>query len=282
MNRRHLNPAEFARVKKIAYREAGIDLVESKVQMASARVRTRMKEAGIGDFTAYLAHAEKNPAELARLVDQLTTNETRFFREPKHWEMLAKEFWPKAKPPLRVWCAAASTGEEPYTISMSMLENVPGHTARDARILATDISPTVLATAKAGRYTVDRLKGVPAALRSRYFTQDRQDPEWMVASQRLRAPLSFAQLNLMNPWPMRGPFDLILLRNVMIYFDAPTRHWLCRRMASLLRPGGLLLIGHSETLGDNSPGLKRARPAVYIRNNDRVQVGSRAEEVSAA
>lgn len=279
MKQKYLDTAEFKRVCSIAYRCAGIDIAENKVQMASARVRTRMRALSIEGFSEYLDLAEKDKAELGRLVDQLTTNETRFFREPAHFDFVAKHVWPKARTPLRVWCAAASTGEEPYTIAMSILEN-PGAGTRGAKILATDLSPTVLETARKACYDESRLKGVETKLRKRYFKPSDQPDEHMVVP-KVRNMLHFAVLNLMGAWPMKGPFDIIFLRNVMIYFDAPTRQWLCRRMASLLRPGGYLLIGHSETLGRSAPGLNSVQPAVYRRNNEAVVVGRRERKDAA-
>ena len=272
MTQKYLNPAEFKRVCSIAYRCAGIDIAKNKVQMASARVRTRMRELSISDFSKYLDRAEKDKVELGRLVDQLTTNETRFFREPAHFDFVAKNIWPLARSPLRVWCAAASTGEEPYTIAMSILEN-PGGGTHGAKILATDLSPTVLGTARRGGYDESRIKGVDSKLRARYFKASENGEHVVVP--KVRNMVHFAVLNLMGAWPMKGPFDVIFLRNVMIYFDAPTRQWLCRRMATLLRPGGHLLIGHSETLGRSAPGLNSVQPAVYRRNDERVVVGGR-------
>ncbi|MFK8000450.1 MAG: protein-glutamate O-methyltransferase CheR [Polyangiales bacterium] len=278
MTPKYLDAGEFKRVCAIAYRCAGIDIGANKVQMASARVRTRMRALSISDFTQYLDLAERDKVELGHLVDQLTTNETRFFREPAHFDFVAKNVWPTAQSPLRVWCAAASTGEEPYTIAMSILEN-PGRGTPGAKILATDLSPTVVETAKKACYDESRLKGVDSKLRKRYFKPSGQPNQYVVVP-RARNMLHFAVLNLMGAWPMKGPFDIIFLRNVMIYFDAPTRQWLCRRMATLLRPGGHLLIGHSETLGRSAPGLNSVQPAVYRRNNEPVFVGRRGGQAA--
>jgi chemotaxis protein methyltransferase CheR len=208
--------------------------------------------------------ADASRRELAHMVDLLTTNKTSFFREPAHFDVLRDAVVPAfgaAPGGLRLWSAGCSSGEEPYTMAMVLREALADPAWRGARILATDISERVLARARAGVYPDETAADVDPALLRRHFARD---PEggW-AAGAALRARIQFAPLNLMGPWPMRGPFHAIFCRNVMIYFDKPTQGALVNRYYDLLAPGGYLFVGHSESLSAVDHAFAYVQPAVY-------------------
>lgn len=269
-----LTEVEFERVSKTAYRLAGLHMSATKRSMVSGRLRQRLRATGLASFDVYLDMVDRSAPEQVQFVDVLTTNETRFYREQKHFDLLESQVWPKSEGPIKVWSAASSTGEEPYSIAISLLNTAP-KLAASAKILATDIAPSVLESARRGVFSKDRTRNVPKAAHAKYFRDFPDDPRKVELVPQVKRMVKFARLNLMSGWPMSGGFDLILLRNVMIYFDAPTRAWLGRRMATMLAPGGFLFIGHAESLGDNAQGLSRVQPAVYRRNTEAVRVGLR-------
>jgi chemotaxis protein methyltransferase CheR len=249
-----LSSAEFDRVAKIAHREAGLSLSEAKRAMIASRLTRRLRATGLADFAAYLAllESEHGKDERQHLISALTTNVTNFFRENHHFQTLESEILPmlatraQAGQRVRIWSAGCSTGQEPYSIAMSVLRTVPDAARLDIRILATDIDATVLAVAKNGRYPAQQLEAVDPALKRQFFASAPGGD--LEAGDTLRGLISFRHLNLIGPWPVRGPFDVIFCRNVVIYFDAETQASLWPRFHHVLAPGGTLFIGHSERL----------------------------------
>ncbi|MDX2052210.1 MAG: CheR family methyltransferase [Polyangiaceae bacterium] len=259
-----LSAAEFERVAHLAYEAAGLEYRDGKQALVGTRLQRRMRLLGVASYSSYLDLVEADPKELAEMVDVLTTNKTNFFRESRHFDLLVEEGFgvSAAEEPLRIWSAGCSTGEEPYTLAMLLAEQLEPSAFRQARILATDISSRVLGVARAAIYDEDQLVGVDEARRAKHF-------ERVPAGHRVRAPLRervhVARLNLMESWPMRGPFHAIFCRNVMIYFDLPTRLRVVGRFYDLLAPGGLLFIGMSESLGQTGHPFHYVEPAVYRR-----------------
>src|SRR6185295_2415984 len=208
--------------------------------------------------------------EFTHLIDALSTNLTSFFREQDHFVHLEQQFLPglvdrktrAGRKDIRAWSAGCSTGEEPYTIAMTVLSALPK--GWDVRILATDLSTAVLATAREGVYETGRLASIPTKLRAR-FTTTQRDRLMGKMSDELRQVIRFAQLNLMGPWPFRGPMDFIFCRNVMIYFDKPTQQRLINRFCEMLAPGGLLFTGHSESLTGVAHRFDYVQPTIYAK-----------------
>lgn len=263
-----LTPTQFARITGMLYDHSGIRMREGKEGLVRARLAKRLRALNLSDYDAYLSYVEKEPdrTEFAEMIDVLTTNKTSFLRESSHFDFLRDEVFPTLSGPVRLWSAGCSSGEEPYTLAMLMQETFENAAARDVRVLATDISHRVLATAKAGSYSAEIMADVPAAWLKRYWTR-RTDGGRDVyeASAALRKLVHFAKLNLMEKWPMQGPFDAILCRNVMIYFDKGTQQKLVERYHALLKPGGYLFVGHSESLTGLAHRFKYVQPAVYVK-----------------
>jgi chemotaxis protein methyltransferase CheR len=258
-----LSAEDFSRVRRIAYQRAGLAIPAGKEGLVRSRVSRRLRERRIATFAEYLNTVEKEGGEeMVKLIDLLTTNKTDFFREMAHFDYLRQTIVPRVASsgkPMRVWSAGCSSGEEPYTLSMVLHEALPAR--HEFRILATDISTQVVAAARKGVYAEAQLSDVSPERRAKWFSPTPDGGG--AASNALRAPISFANLNLMAPWPMTGPFDLILCRNVMIYFDKPTITTLVNRYYDLLTPGGHLFIGHSESLTAVDHRYRYVQPAVY-------------------
>jgi chemotaxis protein methyltransferase CheR len=268
-----LAPHHFERIAELLHDHAGIRMRAGKEGLVRARLAKRLRALGLTDFDAYLSIVEQEPSrrEFTEMVDVLTTNKTSFFREQAHFDFLHDVVLPACPGPIRLWSAGCSSGEEPYTLAMLLNEGCDAHAVRSARILATDISHRVLATAKAGRYPADSLAEAPAGWLQKYWrpvaaTEGRPgEPPRVEATNALRGLIQFGRLNLMEPWPMRGPFDAIFCRNVMIYFDKATQQELVNRYWGLLRPGGYLFVGHSESLTGLTHRFTYVQPAVYVR-----------------
>lgn len=260
-----LSSQEFQAIGRIVKQHAGVDLHDGKEELVRSRVSRRLRALELPDFRAYLAYLEQHrEQELVELLDVVTTNKTHFFREAQHFDFLQRTFCgspPTA--PLRFWSAGCSSGEEPYSLAMLLAEQLPAVHARAVRILATDISRPVLQRAHAARYRLSESTGLEAARVSKHCTREPGDV--IEVKPELRAVVRFARLNLMERWPMRGPFHAILCRNVMIYFDRPTRERLVERFRQLLAPGGYLLVGHSESLSGLKHGFDYVAPATYQR-----------------
>lgn len=245
---------DFAALAKLVHDECGIVLADAKKGLVVSRLSRRLRDLNLCNFGQYcrLLQSDSGADERAKLISALTTNVTKFFREDHHFRALEKQILPKLverarrRGRVRIWSAGCSTGEEPYSIAMELFDLCPEAHSLDIRILATDIDPQVLLIASAGRYPDTAVAGVPASRRSRYFTVSGGTFE---VSQALREFITFAPLNLVGQWPIRGPFDVILCRNVVIYFDVKTQEILWKRFAGLIPPSGHLFIGHSERLG---------------------------------
>ena len=248
---------------------AGIDLHDGKRSMVEGRLARRMSNLGT-DLAGYAQRCAGDPAEQAVMIDLLTTNHTAWRREPTHFTDLEVRVLPAVaraqtqaiRPRLRIWCAAAATGEEPYTIALSLLRALPQIDSWDAMILCTDISGRALAKARAGIYSPERIAALDPGDKA-LAVEAAADGAYRVRS-RLRLLVDFARLNLMESWPMRGPFDAIFCRNVMIYFDRKTQEVLVNRLAGLLAKGGTLYVGHSESLNAISHPLRSIAPATYV------------------
>ncbi|MBI5060038.1 protein-glutamate O-methyltransferase [candidate division KSB1 bacterium] len=269
-----LRDSDFKAICRLAYDTAGIHLTDAKRELVQARLGKRLRQLGLDSFDQYLRRLreDKTSAELISMLDALSTNLTSFWRESQHFDYLREHVLPPAFERikagadirLRAWSAGCSTGEEPYGLTMVILDALPPNLRADIGILATDLSTRVLGIAKQGGYPETRVKDVPSAMRSRFFhlSRDRRDVIYQVTDE-VRSRVKFARLNLMQNWPMHGPFDVILCRNVMIYFDKPTQAKLVGRYFDLLRPGGYLFIGHSESLTGIDHKYRYAEPTIY-------------------
>lgn len=247
-------PADFAAIADYAYREFGLSLQSSKKDLVYSRLVKRVRELGLPDFAAYCSRLTGPEAEAERdtLVSALTTNVTHFFRETHHFDLLASEVLkPKlaalrAGARLRIWSAGCSSGMEPYSMAMTVLDSLPDAGSLNVKILATDVDPAILARARAGIYAPEETRPIPDRMKGGGYGLAADGRHQITP--RVAALVRFAELNLMQDWPVRGPFDVIFCRNVAIYFDKATQARLWQRFATLLAPGGLLCIGHSERL----------------------------------
>jgi chemotaxis protein methyltransferase CheR len=250
---------EFLHLRDFIHAHSGIALSEHKRALVCSRLAKRLRHYNLQHYSDYyrlLTESDPDGVELVAMINSITTNKTDFFREPHHFQFLAKEVFPayrnnpKHERPLRLWSAAASTGEEAYSLAMTALESMPCFGDRDICILATDIDTDVLSRAENGIYTQEQAKHIPEALLRRYFLKGQGDHEGeILAKPVLKSLVHFRRLNLQdNPWPMKTPFDVILCRNVLIYFDKPTQLKLFQRMAGMLKTGGYLMLGHSEAI----------------------------------
>lgn len=242
--------ADFERVRKLIYQHAGISLSPIKQDMVYSRLARRLRATGKKSFGEYLNMLEQgNPQEWERFVNSLTTNLTSFFREPHHFPIFAeqlKKLGPRR--PIRVWCCASSTGEEPYSLAMTVLETF-GANAGQVSIVASDLDTSVLATARQGIYPMERVEKIEPERLRKFFLKGTGAQEGMVSVRpEVRRLVEFQRINLLDPsWPVRGPLDVIFCRNVMIYFDKPTQHKILSRFAPMLHGDGLLFAGHSES-----------------------------------
>lgn len=261
-----LRPNQFRHIAKIAKERWGLDLTEKKASLVQNRMAKHLLRSPFASLEDYLAHMGDAPTEqeLLEFFDILSTNTTSFFRESRHFDYLAEHVYPDLNAShtrrVRIWSAACSNGAEPYTIAMHAEQHLKDFASFDFKILATDLSDSALAHARRAVYEAPALDSVPKELHRTCF--EREGTSFRIAD-RLRRVVSFHQLNLMDAWPMKGPFDVIFLRNVMIYFDAPTRERLVNRMRDLLRPAGLLIVGSAETISGFDTDFTTVRPAIY-------------------
>jgi len=249
-----LTPRDFAAIAAILMDEAGISLSDGKANLVYSRLAKRLRLLGLRNFGDYVAlvRGPQGVEERQAMIAALTTNVTRFFREPHHFEHLKTVILPplltKAQQgnKIRLWSAACSSGQEPYSMALTLLSLLPDAPKYDIRILATDIDPNMLAAGEAGLYDSSHTEAVPAALRSRWFVPAHDGTGRLQIGPEARALVSFRKINLIGNWPMRGKFQAIFCRNVVIYFDNPTQEKIWSRILPLLDPGGALYIGHSE------------------------------------
>lgn len=260
---------DFNRVRALIYKKAGISLAESKQEMVYSRLARRLRTIGISSFSIYLDELEsgRNKEEWEAFTNALTTNLTSFFRESHHFPILA-DHARKIKGALTVWCSASSTGEEPYSIAMTLCE-VFDSLSPPAQIIATDIDTNVLTTAANGVYTIDKLDKMTDARVKRFFLKGKGAQTGLVRIRpELRKLVTYKQLNLLSDgWPVSGQFDIIFCRNVMIYFDKPTQAKILARFIPLMKPDALLFAGHSENFLYSSDALKLRGKTVYELSN---------------
>ncbi len=271
-----LGDAEFQFLRKFVREHCGISLGEHKRQLVQGRLLRRLRALGLKEFGSYCDLLRRDPlSELGELASVISTNVTSFFREVHHYDLLVDELLPRwleqkrrEGAPLRIWSAGCSTGEEPYALAMVLAEAVEKHGAGgvDAKILATDLSPQALETARRGVYPLDRLGGLSDEYRRRWMLRGTGEYEGLASVHpRLRELVTIQPLNLLHEWPMKGPFDAIFCRNVVIYFDQPTKQRLFRRYAELLPVGGYLFLGHSESLHGINDDFELIGRTVYRR-----------------
>jgi len=269
-------PRDFARVRALIYRQAGISLSEGKQEMVYSRLARRLRAKGISTFSAYLDGLElgSDSGEWEAFTNALTTNLTAFFREAHHFPLLAEHML-RAKGPLTIWCSASSTGEEPYSIAMTACEAF-GTLNPPVSIIATDIDTNVLETAANGVYPSDRIDKMAQDRVKRFFLRGKGERSgWVRVRPELREMVIYKPLNLLAPaWPLGGPFDVIFCRNVMIYFDKPTQSKILSRFAPLMKPDGLLFAGHSENFLHVSDVFRLRGKTVYELNRGAHAVGS--------
>ncbi len=255
--------ADHQAISTFVYDAAGILMPPGKMQLVYGRLAPRVRACGLTNFADYIRRIEKDADERTQALDALTTNHTSFFRESHHFDHFLEHAWPaldqrlSMRGKVRIWSAACSSGEEPYSLLMAMFGKERGNGQRlsrtDLRVLGTDLSTEILAAAEAGRYSLDTASGVPQSLRSIWMNRTDDEAE---VHPLIRERVSFRKLNLLEAWPMKGMFDAIFCRNVMIYFDEPTKERLQTRLAACLVPGGFLYIGHSERLSPSvAPGF---------------------------
>ena len=271
-NRVILSPAHFQRVARVLHRESGIAMPDTKISLANSRLAKRLRALDLHDFDDYcrLVESDAGEDERAQMLAALTTNVTRFFREPHHFDdlksgvldpLIAKA---KSGARVRLWSAGCSSGEEPYSMAITLLSLLPDAARLDVKILATDIDPNVLAHAKAATYPAKSVAEVPDPVRKRYFTSMGDNVQ---VSDALSQLITFRKLNLIHPWPFKGSFDAIFCRNVVIYFDDATQRTLWGNFARFLKPGGRLYIGHSERVtGDATSTLKNVGLTTYQKS----------------
>lgn len=247
----------FEQLAKIVYEESGLVLLAEKATMVSSRLRHRLKSLNIHNLNDYCDFVLSNEGKIEKklMISALTTNVSSFFREPHHFELLRDQLAPnmqkelKKGNPVRVWSAGCSTGQEPYSIAMTLAALDPIFQSGDFRILATDIDPEVIQTAKHGKYDTSKLHDVEPEFLSKYLIKDAdQTQNSFMFSQDIKNMITFKELNLIQPWPMRRQFDAIFCRNVVIYFDTITQDALWPRFKTMLKSNGTMFVGHSERI----------------------------------
>ncbi|WP_343525744.1 protein-glutamate O-methyltransferase [Sphingomonas sp.] len=269
-----LRPRDFDRLAAYIYNECGIRLPPAKITMIEGRLRRRVRAHGLSslsDYCGWLFQDAHMEGEREHLLNAVTTNKTDFFREPKHFDYLTGSVLPRLRDEgvrrIRVWSAACSTGAEPYTLAMLLDAFAQDKGGPDYGILATDLDSEVLKTARRGVYPAAMLDPVPASLRNRYVMRS-SDParSEMRIVPMLRSAIGFGQLNLMDErYPVGDPMDIIFCRNVLIYFDKPTQEKVVRRLTECLRPGGLIFLGHSESIAGMNLSLRPVANTVFER-----------------
>jgi len=258
--------ADFARVQALIYQRAGISLHDGKHAMVYSRLSRRLRDTGHTSFHDYLCWLETHDGpEWQEFVNALTTNLTAFFREQHHFEIFASHLRSRPSANWRVWCNAASTGEEPYSIVITALEALGANAS--FKLTASDIDSRVLATAAQGVYRLDSVKGLSPERLQKFFLKGKGGNAGMVrAKPELRRAIDFMSVNLIrDDWPFKEPFDVVFCRNVMIYFDAPTQRRVLERIHRVLKPGGMLFVGHAENFSESKDLFTLRGKTVYER-----------------
>ncbi len=257
-----MSAAAFAGIAALAKAEAGLVMPPNKLNMVQSRLRPRLAELGLETYDQYASFVASADGlgERRHMLSALTTNVSHFFRENHHFEMLREQVLPELATraregkSVRIWSAGCSSGQEPYSIAMTILEHAPELAALDTLILATDIDPRILETAAAGRYSENQITAIPEPMAARHLHEAANQ---FSVNDTVRKLVRFRELNLFNPWPMRTRFDIIFCRNVVIYFDSETQNSLWPRFEAALRPDGWLFLGHSERVSESYSHLFR-------------------------
>ena len=274
---RPLSDREFRLLQQLIYRDAGIHLSDAKKALVSGRLTRRLRALGYENFTTYYEHVETDPVERTSMLDCISTNETSFFREPKQFEYLDEVFLPRwralgdsgAIPKrIRAWSAACSTGEEPYSIAMILASHFPAEDGWSVEVLASDLSTRALAAAREGVWSVERGNNIPEHLKKAWMLRGiRSEEGRMRAHPRLKSMIEFRHINLNDrDYGVRGSFDLIFCRNVLIYFSRESKAHVIDKLQQHLSPSGLLFLGHAESLTGTSHALESAGPTIYRRS----------------
>lgn len=267
-----ITKTEYDQIRTLLYDESGISLGESKQSLVVSRLSKRLRDLDLDSFEAYyeFVTSDTSGAEFTRMLDLLSTNKTDFFREPKHFEFLRDQILPslEREKRIRIWSSACSTGEEPYTIAITLREGVKNPAQWNFGILASDISTRVLAHAAEGLYAQERISTVPDEVAHRHFLKGKGNKAGLVkVKPHLSDMITFRHLNLMSEkFPIKSPLDLIFCRNVMIYFDRPTQERLIGKFFRYLKPGGHLFIGHSESLQWLKHDFSTIAPTIYRKD----------------
>lgn len=267
-----LSDAEYDQLCTMIVEQTGISMGESKRQLVYRRVSGRLKELGLSTFSEYIEFLKTDdPVEREIFINTITTNLTSFYRENHHFEYLAETIIPDllakkkiGRDNLRIWSAGCSKGQEPYSLAMTLRESIPAVDQWDLKVLCTDLDTEVLKKGFSGIYTDREVEGIPAEKLAKWFTQSiDQGEEKYIANADLKKLLVFNQLNLMESWPMKGKFDVIFCRNVIIYFDKETQKRLMERFVEYLTPNGYLILGHSESLHGAQDRFKLIGKTIY-------------------
>lgn len=286
---RRITDQEFGLFQALIYREAGIYLSQAKKELLVGRLTRRLRELGLNSFGAYYrCLVEGDEAERIRLLDCISTNETHFFREPRHFEFLEQRVFPEwttqgtsgLRPRrVRVWSAACSTGQEPYSLAMVLSTHFPPVSGWDIEILASDLSTRALERAREGVWPIGNAKEIPAPYLKAYMLKGTGSQEGkMKAGTEIRSMIRFARLNLNDDiYPVTGLFDLIFCRNVLIYFDGESRGRVIGRLLNHLAPEGYLFIGHAESLSRLTDRVRCVIPTVYVHQTARQALEDREE-----
>ncbi|MDI6797696.1 MAG: protein-glutamate O-methyltransferase [Desulfatibacillaceae bacterium] len=270
-----LNDTDYRRLAALVYAKSGIFLHDGKRNLVRSRLVKRLRALGVEDYESYYNYlkAKDDGTELVKMLDAITTNQTAFFREQHHFDFMEKTLFPKMesssedKIRIRIWSAGCSTGEEPYSIAISILEFFLKDERLDAKILATDISAKVLEQARQGVYSADRLREMPVTTQRRYFQKGFGKQEgFFKIKERVRQMVVFRNHSLMNRINFGRGLDAIFCRNVMIYFDKRTQNNLVRIFYEYLKPGGYLFVGHSESLAGVDHAFEYVKPSIYLKS----------------
>ena len=275
----HLSDKEFLTISEMVYKHCGIHLDDEKKELVRSRLSKRLRLLGYESYSDYIEFIRQEPSggEFSLLIDAISTNFTSFFREKQHFDFLENQFLPgllenkarKSDYRLRAWCAGCSSGEELYTMAITILDTIGDNLRWDVKILATDISTRMLEAAKRGVYEQKKIEPLSAAQKQKYLTVSRSQGEKLYeVKPEVKKMTIVRYLNFMEDWPIRTSLDFIFCRNVMIYFDRATQETLVNRFWEVLEPGGILFTGHSESLTGIKHSFKYIEPAVYKKSAD--------------